>query len=191
MTDRPRVLRAPTGLFWLVGVAAVVALLLGDVVVRGSVPQALLIAPWLLIPVWFVYVFLYAPHIAVTDDDVRVHNILRTVRLPWSTVEDVRMRWQLEFELTEAGRAHGDLGAAARRKGVVEAWAITARPGRRPSTRTARASSEADTLEVLRGLRASVGTQPGARITRSWNLVALGSAVAIAAWCVSAWLAAG
>lgn len=191
MTGRPRVLRAPAGLVWLVGVAAVAVFLLGDVAVRGSVPQALLIAPWLLIPVWFVYVFLYAPHLAVTADGVRVHNILRTVRVPWSTVDEIRMRWQLEFALTAEARAAGDLGARTRRTGVVEAWAVTARPRQRPAARAARAHADADTLEVLRGLHASVGPQPGAHVTRSWNVVALGSAALIAVWCASAWLIAG
>ncbi|WP_345750948.1 hypothetical protein [Microbacterium rhizophilus] len=192
MTDRPRVLRASTGLVWLVGVAAVALFLLGDVVVRGSWAQALLVAPWMLIPVWFVYVFLYAPHLAVDEDRVRVHNPLRTIDLPWSTVDDVVMRWQLEFHLTADAAATGVGG----RKGIVESWAVTHRRRRarldRRAMQAERTGMSSDaTLEVIRGLHASVGRQPGARASASWDIPPLVAAAAIAAWCVAAVLLAG
>ncbi|MER7796635.1 hypothetical protein [Microbacterium sp. NPDC096154] len=182
MTERPRILRAPTGLFWLVGVAAVAVLLLGDVVVRGGGEQALLIAPWLLVPVWFVYVFFYAPHVAVDARRVRVHNVLRAVELPWAAVDDIVMRWQLEFHLTEAARAANP--AAGGRKGVVLAWSFTRRGRGRAAARVAEETD--DTLDVLRGLRASAEPQPDARPTVSWDIPAIVTGVVIAAWCVVA-----
>jgi hypothetical protein len=181
--DRPRVLRAPTGLIWLVGVAALALFLLGDVVVRGSWGQALLIAPWMLVPLWFVYVFLYAPHLEVRDDRVRVHNPLRTIDLPWSTVDDLVMRWQLEFHLTPDAAATGVGG----RKGIVEAWSFS----RRWSGFGRRRTDDTDvTLDVMRGLHASVGRQPGARPVVSWDVPPLVAAAAIAVWCVAAVLIA-
>lgn len=189
--DRPRVLRAPTGLYWLVGVAAVAAFLLGDVAVRGSVPQAVLIAPWLLIPVWFVYVFLYAPHVAASEEGVRVHNVLRIVELPWSTVSDIVMRWQLEFHVSDAARSERSLPAAVRRKGMVEAWAMTARRRQTRAAREATARDDSDTLEVLRAMRADAAPRPGARASGSWNWVAIVPGALLAAWAVSAWLIAG
>lgn len=183
MTDR-RVLRPATGTFWLVAVAVVVLFLLGDVVVRGSWGQALLIAPWLLIPVWFVYVFLYAPHLEVDDDRVRVRNVLRTIELPWSTVDDIVMRWQLEFHLTADAAASG-LGG---RKGIVEAWSFSRRWGGAGRRRT---DDSETTLDVMRGLHASVGRQPGARPTVSWDIASIVAAAAIAASCVVSVLIAG
>lgn len=183
MTGR-RVLRPATGLFWLVAVAVVVLFLLGDVVVRGSWDQALLVAPWLLIPVWFVYVCLYAPHLEVDEERVRVHNVLRTIDLPWSAVDDIVMRWQLEFHLTADAAATGVGG----RKGVVEAWSFSRRwtgAGRK------RTDDTEVTLDVMRGLHASVGRQPGTRPSASWDIRSLIAAGLIAAWCVAAVLIAG
>ncbi|GAA1727685.1 hypothetical protein [Microbacterium paludicola] len=179
-----RILRSATGLVWLVAVAAVVLFLLGDVVVRGSWLQALLIAPWLLIPVWAVYAFLYAPHIAVDEERIRVHNILRTIDLPWSTVDDVVMRWQLELHLTADAAATGVGG----RKGIVEAWSFSRRWRGVGAKRT---DDTAVTLDVIRGLHASAGRQPGARPTVTWDLrtIAVGAAIVVA--CVAAMLIAG
>lgn len=190
MTDRRSVLRAPTGLFGLVGVAVLVVFLLVDVVVRGGWLQAVLIAPWMLIPVWFVYALWFAPHVSAGADGVRVHNVLRIVDLPWQTVDDVRMRWQLEFVLTDAARVQ-DGRRIGGRDGIVQAWAITAKRRMTGRARAAAERSEAETLEVLRGLRASAGTRHDARITRSWDVPSLVAAVVIAAACVGAFLAAG
>lgn len=184
VTDRPLVLRAPAGLIWLVGVAAVVLFLLGDVVVRGSWQQLLLIAPWTLIPVWFVWVVLYLPHVAIDAEGAHVHNVLRTIHLPWATVDDLVMRWQLEFHLTPDAAAAGFGG----RKGVVEAWSFTRRwrgLGR------SRVDETEITLDVMRGKKASAGRQPGARPSVTWSLAPLVTGAAIAVWCVTAALLAG
>ena len=184
MTDKPLVLRAPTSLIWLVGVAAVVLFLLGDVVVRGSWWQLLLIAPWTLIPVWFVWVVLYLPHVAIDAEGAHVHNVLRTIHLPWATVDDIVMRWQLEFHLTSEAAAAGFGG----RKGVVEAWSFTKRwrgIGR------ARIDDTEATLDVMRGRKASAPPQRGARPSATWSPAPLVAAALIAVWCVVSLLLAG
>ena len=184
MTDKPLVLRAPAGLFWLVGVAVVVVLLLVDVVARGSWSQLLLVAPWTLIPVWFVWAFLYLPHIAADRDALHVRNLFRTIRLPWASVDDLVMRWQLEVHLTPDARAAGFGG----RKGIVEAWSLTKRwrgIGR------ARVDETEQTLDVLRGLKASAGRQPGALPSATLTPAPLVVAAVIAVWCVASLLLAG
>ncbi len=190
MSDRRSVLRAPTGPIGLVGVAVLVLFLLGDVVVRGSWGQALLVAPWLLIPVWLVHVFWFAPHVAARDDGVRVHNVLRVVDLPWQAVEEIRMRWQLEFHLTDAARTR-DGRRIGGRDGIVQAWAVTARRHLSARAREATERSDAETLDVLRGLRASAGARPDARVTRSWDVPTLVAGAVIAAACVASYVVAG
>ncbi|GAA3651065.1 PH domain-containing protein [Microbacterium marinilacus] len=186
MTDRSRILRAPTGLVWLVGVAAVVLFLLGDVVVRGSWAQALLIAPWMLIPVWFAAVMFYLPHVAATESGVRVQNVLRVVELPWSAVDEVSMRWQLEFRLTAEAAATGVGGG----KGLVSAWAVSRRRTAPTAARRRAAADESDaTLEVLRDLHRAATEERGAAPTRSWYLLPLWSAAAIVVLCAASFLA--
>lgn len=159
-----RTIRGNAGIVWLVVTAVVVLFLLGDVVVRGSWYEALLIAPWLLLPVWFVWVFLYAPRVTADRHGVRVRNPLRTTSVPWSAVREITLRWQTAFRLAD-GRE-------------VQAWAI---PAKRPNRRTHDQPAERET-EILQELHESAQGADGGEVRRNWDAPAIASLVVILAW---------
>lgn len=186
--QRSRTIRGSAGIVWLLLTSAAVAFLLGDVVVRGSATDAVLIAPWLLLPVWFVWTFLYAPSVRADEHGVVVRNPLRTTAAPWAAVRDIVLRWQIAFVLAE-GRE-------------VQAWAAAAkRPGRRRLADTAevrlfergdaaipRAQPAERELEILSELHemAADGAAPadGGAVRRSWNALELAALAVILAWAV-------
>ncbi|GGH49723.1 PH domain-containing protein [Microbacterium album] len=186
-----RVLRAPAGTFSLVAAVIVALLLFADLVVRGGWDQTVLVAPWLLLILWLVYILMYAPRVVVTDRGVRIHNVLRVAEVPWTAVADIVMRWQLELHLVEpAGSGRG--------KTVLQAWAVAAprryrpRLSGRPSSREAEAE---ETLDVLRGLHeAALASAPAgepATVTRTWDVPAVVAGALIVAWCAVAVAIAG
>ena len=176
--DEPRrVIRPTSGAVWLAITGVAVLLLLGDVVIRGGWAQALLIAPWPLLLVWFVYVFVWAPHIAADARGVTVHNILRSTRIPWAAIDDIVLRWQIEFRLKpEFGRR------------PVQAWGA---PARRPTRRTREqpADREAEILLEMREGADDLTAEP--RITHDWDLVGIVSFVVLAVWAAVAVAVAG
>ncbi|WOF24432.1 PH domain-containing protein [Microbacterium betulae] len=168
-----RTIRGNAGIVWLVLTAAVVLFLLGDVVVRGGAYQALLIAPWLLLPVWFVWVFLYAPHVTADRQGVRVRNPLRTTEIPWDAVREITLRWQVAFRLAD-GRE-------------IQAWAVAAK---RPNRRSHDQPAERET-EILRELRENALPSVGGEARQSWDVPALASLLALLAWAAAAVALAG
>ncbi|MDR6876338.1 MULTISPECIES: PH domain-containing protein [Microbacterium] len=167
--QRSRTIRGSAGIVWLLATSAVVVFLLGDVVVRGSAVDAVLIAPWLLLPVWFVWTFLFAPSVHADEDGVVVRNPLRTTRAPWSAVRDIVLRWQIAFVLAD-GRD-------------LQAWAAAAK---RPSGRAHTPQPAERELEILRELReaAADGAAPadGGEVRTSWNAREIGLLAAILIW---------
>lgn len=75
--------------------------LLGDAVVRGGWAQTLLLAPWVLLGLWLVYVISFVSHLRVDDDGVLVQNGLRRTTFGWSRVRDIDFRWQVVFSLDD------------------------------------------------------------------------------------------
>lgn len=170
-----REIRPTSGRIWL-SLSAVVAIgLLIDVVVRGGWLQALLIAPWPLALVWFVYVFVYAPHVVADEHGVTVHNVLRITRVPWGAIADIVMRWQLEVRLTAAAGGR-----------TIQAWGV---PARRPRGRLRDQPADVE-AEILREMKLNAdadGRDP--RVTRSWDLIGVISLAVIAVWAAIAILA--
>lgn len=85
------------------------AFLLGDAFVRGGVVQGLLLAPWVLLAVWIIYTLLYAPFIATDENAIVIANPLRVTRVPWPSVTDIRLRWQVTVDTAE-GRSIAAFG---------------------------------------------------------------------------------
>ena len=120
--------RSVGGPVWMTVTSIVCALLIGDMLIRGTLEQAVLVSPWLLLLLWFVYLFLFAPRIVATPDGVAVHNVLRVAQLSWGAIESITARWQIEFRMKEP---FGDKPAGVGRP--------TQRPSRSPRSTRARA----------------------------------------------------
>ncbi|MBA8817299.1 hypothetical protein FHX48_002398 [Microbacterium halimionae] len=156
-------------------VAIIAAALLIDAGVRAGFVELLLLAPWLLLMVWGAYVASFASHIKVDSSGVSVQNFLRRTWIPWSEVEDVVLRWQLEFVLVDGSKVTGMGGPA------VGAIARTRGGGR----------GERD-AEVVRDFWRSADGHPGAQPkSRSWDLRAVLALVVILVWAAIAILVAG
>lgn len=184
--ERSRTIRGNAGLVWLLLAAVVVAFLLGDVLIRGSAEQAALIAPWLLLPLWFVWTFLYAPSVVADPRGAIVRNPLRTTDIPWAAVESIALKWQVAFVL-DSGR-------------TVQAWAI---PAGKPTRRGVPHPSERET-EILRELHEQAadgavsdgavsdgavpagGSGAAGRVRTSWNVPQLIVLALLVVWAVAA-----
>lgn len=99
------------------GVIALV--LLGDALVRAGIGETLLLAPWVLLVLWLVYVTLYASHISIGRDGAMVQNYLRRTMIPWEQVSDIRMRWQVVFTLADGSEVKAYGGPIAGRPARV------------------------------------------------------------------------
>ncbi|MFE1644681.1 PH domain-containing protein [Microbacterium sp. P01] len=120
--------RATSGTIALIVSGVIAVVLLGDALLRAGIIQMLLLAPWVLLVLWFIYVVLYASHISMSRDDVIVQNYLRRTTLPWGRVADIRMRWQVVFDLLDGSEIKAYGGPVAGRPGRVGPTA-GARPG--------------------------------------------------------------
>lgn len=183
--DDVRIFRAPSATIGAI-VGAVVALaLLVDAGVRAGFGEMLLLAPWVLLVLWFVYVLVYAPHIRTDSSGVRVHNLLRIVEFPWRAVQDIELRWQVRFRLT-SGQDVASFGGP-----------VAGRPGR-PPLRFGSERREPPALRDMDLLReqwiaatedtpgATAGPSDASDIRRTWDVPALIALAVIAVWAVSA-----
>jgi hypothetical protein len=185
-----RVFRAPSATIGAIAGAVVALALLVDAAVRAGLGEMMLLAPWVLLVLWFVYVLVYAPHIRTDSEGVRVHNLLRIVEFPWSAVRDIELRWQVRFGLSSGENIASFGGPVAGRP---------ARPGLRLGGGERREPPALRDVELIREqwISATEGDPvpelpaPGAAraasvVRRSWDVPALIALVAIAIWAVSA-----
>ncbi|MCI0687237.1 MAG: PH domain-containing protein, partial [Sporichthyaceae bacterium] len=103
----------------LVGGAVVIlfgVVLLGDSIIRGSGRSASLSALGLLAGIGLVYLVSVRPAVIAKDDVLLIRNPLQDVEVPWSSIEELRIRYQLDVEAGDGQVAH--------------AWAV---PGSRSS----------------------------------------------------------
>jgi hypothetical protein len=101
----------------LLGVLTV-AICLGGLVtmaVRGSQQDLLRYAAPLLAVAWVGWFGYWRPDVVMDDHGVTLHNVVRTVRLPWGAVQDVHSRYGLRLDTTD---------------GSFDAWAVAAPAGR-------------------------------------------------------------
>ncbi|WP_228163474.1 PH domain-containing protein [Microbacterium testaceum] len=171
----PRVFRAPSAVFALALGAVLAAVLLVDAALRAGVGEMLLIAPWLLLALWGVYALLFAPHVRVDADGIRIHNPLRIADIPWPRVVDIDMRWQLEVRTDEprVSRAYGG--------------PVAGRPGRPPLRRDddrGRREPPAirDLLLIREAWESARDTAPAGAVKRAWDVPSLISLAVLIVW---------
>jgi hypothetical protein len=72
------------------------AILIGSALLSwGDHPQPLFVA-WLLLGCAVVWTVFVRPCVVLTQDGVRLRNIIRDVHIPWPLVSDVETRWNLK-----------------------------------------------------------------------------------------------
>lgn len=184
-----RIFRAPSATVGVL-VAAVVGLaLLVDAAIRAGFGEMLLLAPWVLLVLWVVYVMIYAPHIRTDASGVRVHNLLRIVDFPWRAVRDIELRWQVRFRLTSGQDVASFGGPVAGRPGRPQLRFGSER--REPPAirdmellREQWISATQDELDVADSVHVADASLSVVR--RRWDLPALIALLVIAAWAVGA-----
>jgi hypothetical protein len=165
-------------------VSAVVAVaLLLDAAVRGGVPTALLLAPWVLLLLWGVYVTSFASHVRTDADGITVQNLLRRTRVPWAEVEDISFHLQLRIHTRDGRRITCWGGPAA------------ARPPRRPLAGSPDARVPAPMRDLDRILEAwesarEAGSGSG-DVVRAWDVPAVVCGAILVILAVSASISVG
>ena len=133
---RRRIFRSVAATIGMFASAGIAGLLLLDAFLRGGVEQGLLITPWVLLVLWGIYVFSYAPHVRTDAEGIRLHNVLSVIDIPWALVSAIRLRWQLEVTLHDGGvlRAFGGPSLRRPRKTPEEPEADAVEPSTRDLT---------------------------------------------------------
>jgi len=171
--------RSRGGVVMLVICAVLAVVLLGDAVVRAGLGSALLLAPWVLLALWAVYVVGVASSIRLQTGGVLVQNLLRRTFAPWPRVQKIAMRWQIEITLDD-GRVLTCFGGPAR-----------SRPQRLGPGRTREdANGPADDLVAAMRKAKAAGEASDAPVRRSWDVPALIALLVLVAWAVTAILIA-
>lgn len=80
-----------------VGWWVLAALLAADLLWRGRTGAALVGLGLLALTCAVVHALFWQPAVRVDDDGVELVNVLRRVRLPWASVEDLDTRWALSL----------------------------------------------------------------------------------------------
>ncbi|MDX2375767.1 PH domain-containing protein [Microbacterium sp. LRZ72] len=179
-----QVFRPPIATVTLFAAAVLAGFLLVDALVRAGVVEMLLLAPWVLIPLWVVYLLSYTSHIRVDAAGATVQNLLRIVRIPWAAVAEIDLGWQIGFTLHD-GTVIRSFGGPSR-----------SRPGRtrRADNGEPRVTAGERQLERMREQWRAAGaeqrTEAGG-VRRSWDVPALLVGLALAVWAVAAVLIAG
>lgn len=174
----PRVFRVTGGAVLLGAASLVVLAVLVDAAVRTGIGNALLLAPWPLLVLWGVYVTGVASDVRADGSGALVQNLLRRIRMPWSRVAGIGMRWQVEFSLDDGSTVRcfgGPAHSRARRLG----------PGRTKEDD----DSSLDGLATLRRLRAEAAETDAAddgAVTRTWDGSALVALAALVVWAIIA-----
>lgn len=161
-----------------------VVFLLGDAVVRAGIGDAVLLAPWPLLALWFVYVSSFASSLEVDDDGATVQNLLRVVRIPWARVQELEWRWQVEFRLDDDTRVRA-IGGPLEGRG-------SRRPGRREDT-PENVRAQFAYVERLYESRdaASRSDTDAVSVRRSWDVPALVALAVLVVWAAAAVMITG
>lgn len=120
-TDSSLQIRTPSGTWLPVVVWALTAWLAADAVWRVGW-EGLRYWPVLAAIAWGAYLLLWDPRVLVGSDGVRVVNLLRDYRLPYSAINDIATGWTVRVDYRDADRVRR-----------VHCWnAPPVRPHRRP-----------------------------------------------------------
>ncbi|WP_402841629.1 PH domain-containing protein [Microbacterium sp. GXS0129] len=178
-TARPNrhVMRSMSGYIATAIAAALGLFLLGDAVLRAGWAQTMLWAPWVLLVVWAVYVGMAASTIATDDDAVDVQNLLRRHHIPWGSVTDIDLRYQLVLQLRDDKPVTCMGGPALARRGQQ----VT-------KLGQSRADAAEATLQGLRGRWSASRHRAEAQgaVTHTWDWFLVGSFVVLVVWALVA-----
>jgi hypothetical protein len=141
----------------------------------------LLLAPWVLLVLWLVYVSSFASAVRIDDDGVVVQNLLRRITFGWQRVRAVDLRWQLVFSLDDGT----DLACYG---GPAKAGSI--RMPARGGDGEERVPAGIRALTEIEERWEAASDTADAPIRRSWDLPALIALVVIVVWAVLAILVA-
>ncbi len=181
----PRVFRAPSGTVALILASIVTLLLLVDAVVRAGWVEMLLLAPWMLLVLWFIYVTTFLSHVAIDAEGATVQNLLRVARIPWGRVDDIGIRYQVQFTLDDGRTVSAFGGPVAGRP---------PRPGLRPDpsprSRIPPALRDLDLIREQWHAANETGSGAGP-VVRRWDVRTLGVLAVIAAWVLCAVIISG
>ena len=174
--------RATSGTIALIVSGVIALLLLVDALLRAGIGETLLLAPWILLAVWLVYLLMYASHLSIGRDGVIVQNYLRRTVIPWARVSDIRMHWQVVFTLGDGSEVKAYGGPIAGRPARV-------RPGSdAKAVRVPPALRETDEIREA-GEMAREEAPRDAAVARGWDLPAVIALAVIAVGAVAAVLA--
>ena len=161
------VFRSTLGWVWF-GLAVVICgYLLVDMVIRASVWDGFLVAPWLIGICWLVWIFQVSPRIVAGESGVRLVNVLRVIDLPWSTVESVRLRYNAEFQLRSGSK--------------ITAWGGSSRRLHKSLKRRTAEDPAEQEAEALQRLHANTTNRDG-YVRRGWDIPALIALAIIVVW---------
>ncbi|MDQ1206524.1 PH domain-containing protein [Microbacterium sp. SORGH_AS_0862] len=134
--------------------------------------SALLLAPWILLALWGIYVGVFVSSVTSSADGLRVQNFLRVTRIPFSAIADIRMRYQLVIETME-GRTLTCYGGP-----------VSARSGARRSPSGDRpAAGSQDAERIIDDWQSALEpTAVPAHVLRMWDVPALVALIALAVW---------
>lgn len=171
--------RSSSATIALIAAGVVVVLLLGDAVLRAGWGEMLLLAPWVLLVAWTVYVLMYAPALSIDAEGATVQNLLRRIRVPWGRVEAVEMRWQIVVQIDDGTKVTA-LGGP-----------VGGRPARRRKNDTTNddrgsMSSASRDLDQIRDTwrEATQRGATGGSVVRSWDAPALIALAILVVWAV-------
>ena len=183
-SSRPagRVYRAWSGTVTLIVAGVVAIVLLGDAALRAGWGEMLLLAPWVLLAVWVVYVVMYVSMIETDAAGVTVQNSLRRTRVRWGAVTDVRLRYQVIFVLDSGVQVKSFGGPVAGRPGRLEVG--------RGERREPSALRDLDDIRRQWEKSVAAGVRGGAP-ERSWDVPAIAAFTVIVLWAVIALLITG
>ena len=124
-------------------------------------------APILLIA-WLSWSAYWRPHVIVDEKGVTLHNVFRTVHVPWTSVVEIHSRYGLRVDTPQ---------------GSYAAWAVAAPAGReRLRGGDTEASAMArQRLERLRGLGEIPADAPAEEPRVTWDVPAVAGAVVLLA----------
>lgn len=161
-------------------VALIVVAMAVDGFVRGAAWQTLLVLPWLVAILWFIYLVLLRPCAVVDAQGVTVVNVFRRHRIPWPRLAEVVSRYQLTLTRDD-GRRVSSWGAPTTGVGGGR-FGASRLPGMR--SLVARPTPTGGTLSALEDMRARwAASAPDVPARSSWEWWTIAVSVLVAAAC--------
>lgn len=168
------VLRSTSSKFAFWALAALVAVFMGDALLRANLMLVVRTAALFGFGLWAAWVLLYRMSIRIEPDGIRVINILRTTHIPWSRIRSITRRVQIRIAFFDSLPGNGDR--------EIECWGspFPKKPG---TTRVRAGGSSQSAAEqrdpALYALDLAWQNAGGSSLTvdgvvrRSWDLAAL------------------